>query len=485
MKKFLSICLILTMLLVLTACDTNTPPATEPAAQVEGHTLQPGQLLAGYAKVDITPEDPVPLAGFGNSNQRISSGFIEYIYATCIVLTDAQNNSSILVGMDFVSTSAVVFSELRTSLSEIYGIPESSIVFSASHMHSGPDLSSDHLNIQRYTTFLTKQLLKAVETAMADRAPADLYITSAETQGLNFVRRYVLEGNIYAGYQSDITESGLPIIGHETDADGELQLIKFDRPEDKTDIVLANFQTHPHRGDGSTKTLINANLVGAFRDAMKERTGYDVVYFTGASGNINPDSQIDSENITSNYTEQGQMLAKYAVDAEPTYVKVNGGIIRSTTATFEGPVNHADEHLLEVASEAGVVWRQTNSVAEVRKAFLDKGIHSPYHASAIITRSKLGDYLPFDVWAISIGDISFAIAPYEMFDTNGKYIKDNTPFDMTFVVTVANGGNGYFPSEIAWDHGGYEPDTTKYARGSAEKLASLYVEMLDELSSAK
>ena len=69
-----------------------------------------------------------------------------------------------------------------------------------------------------------------------------------------------------------------------------------------------------------------------------------------------------------------------------------------------------------------------------------------------------------------------------MFDTNGTFIKENSPKKMTIVATCANGGNGYFPSEIAWEHGGYEPDTTRYVRGSAENLANIYVDLLTQLS---
>lgn len=482
MKRFLSLMLALLLVLGLCACGSGSGAQGNAGNQGGGDSgLAEGQLLAGYSKVNITPEDPVPLSGFGNTDQRISTGFTEYIWATCVAVTDASGNTAIFIGLDLVSTSATVFTTLREAIAEKLEIPQSNVVLSASHMHSGPDMDSQLLSIQRYLPLFSQYIMTVVEEAMADRAPADLYISSIETEGLNFVRRYVLEGNIYAGYQSDISESGLAIIGHESDADGELQLLKFDRAEDKTDILMANFQTHPHRGDGSSNTLINANLVGAFRDAMEERMGYDVLYFTGASGNINPVSQIEHENITANYTEQGQMLAKYAIDAEATYEKISGGTVQSTTGHFEGLIDHSQDHMVSIAKEAQALWKKTNSVSAVRAEFLSQGIHSPYHANAIVSKSIRGEKEGFDVWAISIGDISFAVAPYEMFDTNGMFIKDNSPYKMTFIVTVANGGNGYFPSLESCQHGGYEPDTTKYVHGSAETLANIYVDLMNEL----
>jgi hypothetical protein len=249
--------------------------------------------------------------------------------------------------------------------------------------------------------------------------------------------------------------------------------------------MLANFQTHPHRGDGATNTLMNSNLVGAFRDEVEAKLGYDVVYFSGASGNINPVSPIAEHNATKNYVEQGKALAKYAMDAEPSYEKVKGGKVQSTTATFEGYIDHSQDHMVSIASQAAALWKQTNSVAAVRAAYMPYGINSPYHANAIISKASKGEKESFDIWAVSFGDVGFAVAPYEMFDTNGMFIKEHSPFAMTLVATCANGANGYFPSLLACEHGGYEPDTTKYVHGSAETLADQYVGMLEDLYKSK
>ena len=485
MKKIFSLVLVLVLILGLLACGNTAAQepqgGSDPAAQ-----LKDGQLLVGYAKVDITPEDSVPLAGFGNTEQRMSTGFQTPIFATCIVMTDKSGNSAVVIGYDLTSSSAGVFNTLRKSISEEYGIPHENIVQCASHMHSGPDFGSKELSIQRYAPVFAQKVKDVVAAAWEDRAPADLYIATAKTEGLNFVRTYIIEApdgtQMYAGYQSDISETGYPVVGYESEADRDLQLLKFDRGEDKRDVLMANFQTHPHRGDGGKNTLINANIPGAFRDEIEKKLGYDVVYIIGASGNINPDTPKKEDNTTANFSEQGKALAQYAIQAEDSYVKVNGYDIQGQTRTFVGKINHADEELMAVALEAQAVWHNTNSVAEVRKQFLDDGIHSPYHANAIISRAKLGETSEFDIWAVSLGDVGIAVAPYEMYDTNGMFIKENSPKKMTFVSTCSNGGNGYFPSALAFQHPGYEVDTTRYAEGSAEDLADLYVEMLTEMS---
>ena len=120
----------------------------------------------------------------------------------------------------------------------------------------------------------------------------------------------------------------------------------------------------------------------------------------------------------------------------------------------------------------------------VTNAYQQYGINGPYHANAIVSKAAKGKSDSFEIFAVSFGDVGFACAPYEMFDTNGTFIKENSPFPVTFVAECANGANGYFPSELAWDNNGYEVDTCKYMKGTAEKLADRYVAMLESLYNA-
>ena len=479
MKKLVSLVLALVLLMSLVACGGASQEA--PASPVPGQpALKEGQQLVGYGKVNITPELELPLGGFGNTETRISEGFLDYQYATCFAVTDAQGNTAILFGLDVINSSGAAFENARRKISEKYAIPQEYIILSASHNHSSPDLGSSLPNVAKWIPILTERLIECADMAMADRAPADLYTTVTETEGLNFVRRYLVEGDFVVGYISLINLYNYKVIGYESEADRSLRLLKFDR-EEKPDILVANFQTHPHRGGSASNKLITADLVGVFRQEIEEKLGYQVVYFTGAAGNINPSSLITEHNAAKDYREQGQLLAKYAIDADGTYEKISGGAVRATSMTYTGIVDHSEDHLLNVAKEAQALWHETNNIQTVAKAYLPYGISGPYHAGAIITKASYGKSVDIPIGAVSFGDVGFACAPYEMFDTNGSFIKENSPFPVTFVAECANGAYGYFPSELAWDNAGYEVDTCKYTKGTAEELADGFVSMLTEL----
>jgi hypothetical protein len=485
MKK--SFALLLSVLLVLGLVACGTPQAgtaaetTAPKGEGIASGLKPGQLLVGYGKVNITPDLAVPLSGYGNTETRISQGFYDYLYATCFAVTDASGNTAILFGIDMSGTGVSLYTKARTEISQKYSIPMESIIISASHTHSAPDMGNTKVStIPQWAPQLQKLLVECADMAMADRAPADLYTTITETENLNFVRRYKIEDGSVCGYISWINLYNYKVVGYESEPDRSLRLLKFDR-EEKPDILVANFQTHPHRGGSASDTLMTADLVGSFRTEIENKLGYQVVYFTGAAGNINPSSIIPEHNVTKDFREQGKALAKYAIDADDTYEKINGGTVKSTSREFKAEIDHSEDHLVTIAREANALWIETNDIPTVAKAYIPYGINGPYHAGAIISKASKGREDSFEIFALSFGDVGFAVAPYEMFDTNGTFIKENSPFPVTFVAECANGANGYFPSELSWDNRGYEVDTCRYVKGTAEDLADNYVEMLKEL----
>lgn len=112
----------------------------------------------------------------------------------------------------------------------------------------------------------------------------------------------------------------------------------------------------------------------------------------------------------------------------------------------------------------------------------NSGLSSAHHAAAITSICKMGSTADIEhMGAISVGDRAFIAAPYEMFDQNGLFIKEKSPFKMTVSATIANSRYGYIPSEFTCSYGGYEVDTSKYIKGTAEGLADQFVDMLNQL----
>ena len=178
-------------------------------------------------------------------------------------------------------------------------------------------------------------------------------------------------------------------------------------------------------------------------------------------------------------------MADAALTCEGNYIPVATGKVQVIQPEFTATVNHENDQYAEVCKELRKLWDEGKiTTAELIKRGEAAGIKlsSAYHAGAIASRPSAGATGTFTIGAIAIGDAGFVWAPYEMYDTNGMFIKENSPKKMTFVATCANGANGSFPSQIASEHGGYEPDPNKYVRGAAENLANIYVDLLTQLN---
>ncbi|MBQ8759291.1 MAG: hypothetical protein IJZ20_06335, partial [Clostridia bacterium] len=83
--------------------------------------------------------------------------------------------------------------------------------------------------------------------------------------------------------------------------------------------------------------------------------------------------------------------------------------------------------------------------------------------------------------AVAIDDAVFAGFPGEPFTEVGIKVKQNSPFSLTIPACCANGYEGYYPMQSAFDEKGYEASTARYVAGTAEKLIEASSEIINSL----
>ena len=81
----------------------------------------------------------------------------------------------------------------------------------------------------------------------------------------------------------------------------------------------------------------------------------------------------------------------------------------------------------------------------------------------------------------AIGDIAIATSPNEMDHRLGKYVKDNTPFSMTFVLAYCNGSHSYIPDAAGFTYDCYEQNSCHFYPGTGEKITENHLEMLRQM----
>ena len=474
MKKAFSLLLVLVLILGLAACGSSAGTGGENSAAEPKN-----QFMAGFGMVDITPKDEVPLASYGDSKDRISDGKISNLEARAVVLQDENGDMLVFAVGDVSWCPSKLGETIRTELAAELNIPENNIILSGTHTHASVDTNLISMpSVTKFNLQYIEGMKNAIRQAIADLKPAQVYQGNTNAPGLNFVRRYIMDDGSLIG--DGARGTGTVIERQETIVDDELQLLKFVREGGK-DILIANFQCHPHMEGKSTN--ISAQVVGTFRDAVEKDMGIHCLYWQGAAGNINSKSRIANENTVTDRVQWGQKLCNYAKKVYNDLALVETGPIKVTEVTYTGNVNHAKDHMVDQAQDVMDYFNAGHTTTEAANYGYEKyGIASIQAASRIISNKKQPLTKDMVLYAWSFGEIGGVVLPYEMFDQSGMQIKTQSPFARTFIVGYSYPAyTGYIPADYAYDIGGYEVDNSAFAKGTAEGMVAEYLKMLNEL----
>lgn len=139
---------------------------------------------AGLSKVEITPTEPIWLAGWG-FRTKTSQGVSQPIWVKALALRSGSGKPAVWVTADLLGFSRKMTAVIARRVQKKYGIDRAHLVLNASHSHSGPvtgdvlrmyfDLPKrEDIIIDRYTEWLYGRIVEAVGAALADLSPATL-----------------------------------------------------------------------------------------------------------------------------------------------------------------------------------------------------------------------------------------------------------------------------------------------------------------------
>lgn len=436
-------------------------------------------LQAGFGRASIMPEGVVHLAG-GDAAKRRSTYAKDTLYVTCVALR--QDSQPILVyTMDLITADATNAEDAKAAIVQTTGLPENNIILNATHTHASVSIRSNWEGVQEYRKLFCAAMVRAGVDALADLAPASVYYGDTMTERMTFVRHYKLSDGSYAGANFGNFKNG-EVTGHSSEADGQLQIIRFARAG-KKDILMTAFGAHGTFAS-TADTYISADFPSPTREYIEANCDCLVAHFIAAAGDQVPNSRIKTEVRFNReqYREYGACLGQYVLDALPTLKMLEAAPIKLETKTVTYPANKEKLHLLpytdEViakAKELGNIHKETVALAQAR------GFSSYFEASMIKSRATAPESRDITLRTMTVGKLGFIFAPYEMFGTQGMFIKTHSPCDMTFIVTCSEGHKGYMPSRLGVEIGCYESCVTMFTPGTAENLAEDLVGMLEKM----
>ena len=472
MKKILSA--ILAVLLIASLCACGGSSSANSNEEAPAATFQ-----VGFGREDITPDFPVALSGGGDPN-RISTSVIDYIYTTCVAITDTKGKTVLVITSDLqsIANSGSFNDGLRKAISEATNVPAENILLCATHNHSGPSQSESKQGGTEFLKLFTDRAVSACKKAMDDRAPATMAAGEIKADGYVFPRHYKMMDGTYAGSSyGNLVVDQIESIAYE--GDSTLQMVQFVR-EGKKDVLMMNLGAHATYFSSTSITTLSSDFPGPLRQHIETNSDVLVAYFIGPAGDQTPSTKYKEKAHGLDHRQYGAAVGQLVVDALPGLTAVNTGEINLQHMEHTGKTNYADvDRYIEAKAVYDIFL--ADGYSKGNAAAKAAGFISVYDARSIVTRSKLPKTQQIKLGALAVGDVSFIFASFEMFSETGRYIRENSPYGMTFICTLSLGSHDYIPSDIGFELNCYEAYTAHFEQDTAKNIADQYIATLKDM----
>jgi len=279
-------------------------------------------IRAGAARIDITPEGPVWMSGYAARNKP-SEGVLMPLWAKALALEDARGNRAVIVTTDLIGLPMELTDLVAARAVEKYKLDRASLVFNASHTHTGPVVRGN-LSVMEsqqpphrealaaYRQTLQQKLLDVIGAALADLAPAELAFAHGEARfGVN--RRQFTPAGVVIGVNPDgPVDPRVPVL-RVTSPSGKVRALLFGYACHNTTLTAEFYQL-----SGDYAGFAQAELEKEFPGAVAL-----FVQLCGGDQNPNPRSKLE-------YAEQhGRTLAAEVARVARTAMSPVGGRIRA------------------------------------------------------------------------------------------------------------------------------------------------------------
>ena len=410
-----------------------------------------GKFRAACVKVDITPDKPQWLRGYG---PRQSEGIHDRIYHRIVAIDDG-NTRFFLISSDICTISTAFYDATCRKLEEQTGIKREQVWWTVTHTHSAPEVGETHLaklftkvlgdryshepNTQ-YSASLQDRLIAGIKDAQERLEPARLGVGIGSSMA-NINRR----GKNAAGKSALGVNPKGPV-------DRQIGLIRLERPDGSLLALVANYAIHGTVLGGRNRQ-ISGDVCGIVAEHVECKVGAPMLFVNGAEGNVAPIYSVRPDFPSSHIDEFKELLGDKILDANRS--------IRTTTAAV---TLRLSKTTVETPLRPGLVWpKELADYARVGKDGV-KLVRIPVRFLEINKDTVL--------WA----------APLELFCEIAMDIRKASPFPHAFYFGITNGTLLYLPTRQAFNEGGYEPNVSVFTDCVEEDFTSAVTAHLRQMA---
>lgn len=384
------------------------------------------QYQVGVAAVNITPEYPVRLHGFGGRRTE-SDGITQRIWAKALAIGADEDRPVILFTVDNLGTRLPMLDEVAKRLKEKVGIERQRIALTFTHSHTTPKtvgsadtifsspIPPEHqVRIDRYTAELTDAIEKVALDALADRKPATLEWAVGQV-----------------GFAINRRTAGGPV-------DHSLPMLVVKSPAGE---IRAFYVTYACHCVTLSDNKISGDWAGYAQQAIEiKHPGTIALVSIGCGSDANPNSGVTGDNIGA-AAEQGGEIAD-EVD------RLLRGNLTPVTGKITATLNNIELPLNELP---------TREALESLAAQEDSaGYNAKYQLAKLDRGEKLLSAIDYPIQTIVFGDsLAMVFLAGEVCVDYSLRLKQELDADRVWLHGYANDFCAYIPSERLVGEGGY------------------------------
>ncbi|MES2709455.1 MAG: neutral/alkaline non-lysosomal ceramidase N-terminal domain-containing protein [Verrucomicrobiota bacterium] len=379
-------------------------------------------VFAGAAKVDITPEYPVRLSGYGSRTAE-SDGIGQRLWAKALAFGRNADDTAVLVTVDNLGVPGKITEEVYRRVSAKRPFPRANFTLCSSHTHNAPMLTgvapflfgrdidpAQLATIDRYTAELTDHLEKVVLSALDDRRPAVL-----------------THGQGHAGFARNRRTPDGPV-------DQSLPVLAVRGPDGALRALLANYACHC--------TTLADNLHGgdwagfAQENMERDHPGCVAMVSIGCGADANPSPRNSLQAARDHGREIATEVSRLLTVPMKPLPHTPAGALSRFDLPFDTPPDRAGWEALARGPDAA-------------------GYHARKNLERLDRGETLPAVLPYSAQTWTFGDgLAMVFLPGEVVVDYALGLKRE--YDHLWITAYANDVPCYIPSSRILREGGYE-----------------------------